>query len=141
MMLSREFNYIAWHKPTQKMFKVYGISGEYVFEDTLDGIHTSPTNPAYLQDCIILQYSGVFDKSGAQIYEADVIECRIGVCVVEFAKGSFWARNPKTDKRVPLHDLITTIEPSKDIRKKSVIHNVYMPKRLGNIFQHPNLIE
>jgi hypothetical protein len=120
MMLSRPFDYLAWYKPTEKMFKVYGISGDYVFEDTLDGIHTSPTNPAALEDCVLLQYSGVFDKSGALIYEADLIDCHLGVCIVEFSKGSFWAKSISSDNKCPLH-------------------NTVIPRRIGNFFTHPSL--
>lgn len=120
MIISRPFNYLAWHKPTEKMFKVYGVSGEFVYEHTLDGIFSSPTNPANLEDCILLQYSGVFDTKGVEIYESDIIECSLGMCIVEFAKGAFWAKSLQTDRKIPLCKL-------------------FMPKRRGNYFLHPEL--
>lgn len=114
MMLSRPFDYLAWHKPTQQMFRAYGISRNHVV------VREYPFNEVPLEDCILLQYSGVFDKSGAQIYEADYIDCHLGVCIVEFSKGSFWAKSISSDNKCPLH-------------------NTVIPRRIGNYFTHPTL--
>lgn len=126
MIMSRPFNYIAWHKPTKKMFKVYGISGDYIFEDTLDGLFTSPTNPAALEDCTLLQYSGMFDVKGAEIFEADVIENKFARFVVEFNKGCFCVRRIGSDPDQ------TTLLP---------LRGVIGAKRIGNSLQFPYLIE
>ena len=69
--MNKEIEFKAFHKPTKKLFDVYGFNKEFVFENTLDGIGTTETNPALIKDCQLIQYVGVKDKKGRKIFEGD----------------------------------------------------------------------
>lgn len=76
--MKREIKFRAFHKPTGKIFQVYGWHKEYVFEETLDGMHTGLTNPAELIDCDLMQFTGLKDKNGQEIYEGDILKSNQG---------------------------------------------------------------
>lgn len=72
-MRAHELKFRAWHKPTQRIFPVYGFNKDFVFEDTLDGIHVGKTNPAKRDDCVVMQSTNLLDKNGKEIYEGDIV--------------------------------------------------------------------
>jgi len=81
-MKQREIKLRAWHEPTKRMFPVYtfsinqqcGTSCIYgtVFEDTMNGVGTE-TTPARMDDCILMQFTGMKDRDKKEIYEGDLI--------------------------------------------------------------------
>lgn len=71
--MNERFRFRAWHKPTKKLFDVFSFTDEIVFENTLDGVGNSPTNPAKLADCVLEQCTGLKDKNGKLIYEGDIV--------------------------------------------------------------------
>ena len=93
----RELKFKAYHKPTKKIFKVHGWHSEFVFEDTLNGCGTTETNPAKIEDCEILQYSGLKDRTDNEIYENDVLFWKERKYIVKFNSGMFQAVFLHTD--------------------------------------------
>ena len=80
----------AFHKPTQKLFPIYGFNPEFVFEATLDGADTGATNPARREDCDIDQWTGLIDQDEKKIFANDIVEVfnnigeSVGLFIVRF---------------------------------------------------------
>ena len=72
--MQREIKFRAFHIPTKKMFDVHSWGKYIIFEDSNDGVGTSPTLPAEMEDCILMQFIGKYDIHGKEIYEGDILK-------------------------------------------------------------------
>ena len=88
--MKREIKFRAYHIPTKKMFDVFSWCKDCVFEDSMDGVGTSPTLPAEMKDCVLMQFTGLKDCNDKDIYEGDILENAEGIKgTVDFLNGSF----------------------------------------------------
>lgn len=71
--MDARFRFRAWHEPTKKLFHVHSFTNELVYENTLDGVGTCPTNPANMEDCVLEQCTSMVDLRGDPIYEGDIV--------------------------------------------------------------------
>lgn len=112
----REIKFRFWLGHTKKMTYAHPLSevGKIV--------------PEFTEDIIPLQYTGLKDKSGKEIYEGDVFGNPFVLrCVVE----------REEDGAYVLRFLDTKMKG----RKLSILdHKVAASAILGNIYQHPHLL-
>ncbi len=89
--MNREIKFRAWHKDLKKMFKIGQITlekGTWNFEpNDRDFIGMSiPYQPSF----VLMQYTGLHDKNGKEIYEGDIVkitgskEIDIGKVIYEY---------------------------------------------------------
>ncbi|GAA4299563.1 YopX family protein [Nibribacter koreensis] len=133
--MNREIKFRAYHLATEQMFQVHSITPTHVFPETMDGIHTSEINPAMREGCALMQYTGLKDKKGAEIYEGDILEYKYpdrmeatgwgaDYAPVVFKEGTFGTIGSVTASFLP-------IEGARDAATWEVI---------GNVHEHPELL-
>ena len=116
----REIKFRAWHKVEKKMSKPFGL-GEEIVRDKNDEY----LGLVYEDDLIIMQYTGLKDKNGREIYEGDIVRFKDGlIAKVEFDPefGAFVVVSE--DDVVPLYRLMRL-----------------EPEVIGNIYENPELLE
>ena len=82
--MNREIKFRAWHKDLKKMFKIGQITlekGIWNFEpNDRDFIGMSiPCQPSF----VLMQYTGLHDKNGKEIYEGDIIRIKNSLIEIE----------------------------------------------------------
>lgn len=82
--MNREIKFRAWHKDLKKMFKIGQITlekGAWDFEpNDRDFIGMSiPYQPSF----VLMQYTGLHDKNGKEIYEEDIIRIKNSLIEIE----------------------------------------------------------
>jgi uncharacterized phage protein (TIGR01671 family) len=117
----REIKFRTWNKKTNTMCLLC----------PLDGIGhcccgESSLNEDYFKndDYVVMQYTGLKDKNGKEIYEGDLLGDPTHIMFkVEFVMGSFMARNTKNDNDLRLLYYVADSLPV-----------------IGNIYENPELL-
>ena len=139
--MNDRFKHRGFHKPTKKLFDVYGFNQEFVFKNTLDGVGASPCNPAKIEDCKLIQCTGLRDCEGNLIYEGDILEYHHYIyknksegikfskkCIVE------WFDN-EIKFRFSILNEVDASYPALETRTKIEF------KIIGNIYENPELLK
>lgn len=124
----REIKFRAWHKEKRKMFPVTTIQFPTTFnpgyagtlkEDGFDTLYP------FEEAVILMQYTGLKDKNGKEIYEGDVVELR--------------QETPKGSEGL----MVTIVKWSEDGLNFNVYpcHDEKYWKVIGNVWEHPDLQE
>ena len=123
----------VWLKDVGEMVEVleidfYNKEVAYIWTEQVSDYELEQTREVdKFGDVILMQYTGLKDKNGVEIYEGDYIDCKWGYDdwsgVAEFIEGSF-CTNPLSDLKFP-----------------SIINECSSIKVIGNIYENSNLIK
>ena len=120
----REIKFRAWDKENEKMMKVSSLH----LENKEISVKENGTFRLFrMQD--LMQFTGVKDKNGKEIYENDLISCnKYKNIVVFFENGCFKVKYSKNDTTNVTCTLDTFLEK-------------YKCKISGNVYENKNLLE
>lgn len=145
----REIKFKAFHKLSKRMFNVYCFTNTEVIENSTDGIFTSDTLPALRQDCELLQYTGLKDCEGKEIYEGDIVVIPeqyifydenklnyVGVVESIFSSWQYVLHCVNKDKRGISTGINEQLNNQGFNENETTCYKV-----IGNIYQNPELLE
>lgn len=136
--MNREIKFRAWDNVNKRMG--YFAPG-FQWLDEYDVWHlteadgnpnSSITDVPFGDNINLMQYTGLKDKNGKEIYEGDIVKSGLSsIRVIVWDKGAFHSRVPNW-------------EPNKDMPSHPVnFWNIQygIPEIIGNIFENPELIK
>jgi uncharacterized phage protein (TIGR01671 family) len=120
----REIKFRAWQHSSSHMLSwrevldaIRDISPEYIFDDD---------KPAFA----VMQFTGLNDKSGREIYEGDIISLdgfHPQIYEIKFIEGAFCACRPELPMPIDCHFFEDSIGVHSEV--------------IGNIYENPELLE
>ena len=124
----RNIKFRAWNKNTKKMYKIGQITlekGTWNYEpDNREYVGMSiPYQPSFM----LMQYTGLKDKNGKEIYEGDIIKCSFYpdfIFEIKFTELCWYMRKIPTSEHINLSDVLY-----EDLEV------------IGNIYDNKNLLE
>jgi len=130
----REIKFRAWDSESEIMIYSDKPEGDYWWElqpkaqigcivGVSEGNTFEPPEPIVEYITEIMQFTGLLDKNGKEIYEGDIVENEFGKKIVKWADGGFYCEEEKTIMRI--YFWLLTLD------KIEVI---------GNIYENPDLL-
>ena len=131
----REIKFRAWHKRDKVMWEptlvTCGSDSGAVY--SYPKAKKEDNVPYFPRECELMQYTGMKDKNGKEIYEGDIVEVfNRGKWIVGYSGDMFTLR--KTIEAKKCYSLTSFVSDyDKDMRLSYEI--------IGNIYQNPELIK
>lgn len=135
----REIKYRAWHKKEKRMFEFWQLDSVIKLIDEDWSIYELLSQNTILKDKFeLMQFTGLKDKNGKEIYEGDVVKC------FEFYEGDFFIETQ--DLQVCFLEGEWCLWQMKGNVKEYVVDlfSRYLNEGLeviGNIYENPELIK
>lgn len=147
--MKRDIKFRAWLKEQKRMITVYSLIN--MPDETFTRVfeYDEPRNYHVGRDCDLVQFTGIKDKNGVEIYSDDIMEYEPGPYKLPDVKifriyaipggfgikGSIW--NNDMSDLVPTDDLV--LDSIADVQVRSWIEQNC--KVIGNVFENPELLE
>ncbi len=137
----REIKFRAWDKETEKMLMPDSNSdGEHIWQFNGNGDivilaegtkwkegggETYEETGFYPIDCALMQFTGLTDKNGKEIFEGDVLSNIVARWVVVFNRGCF------------CHQMVGRPQNPTELALRSLVGG----EIIGNIYENPELLK
>jgi uncharacterized phage protein (TIGR01671 family) len=131
----REIKFRAWDKENEEMYDVAMIdveTGEVAYTDHPTGYNAD----ALLEQVELMQYTGLKDKNGKEIFEGDILrDTDSEIYYVDFIRGCFYLRtNYKSFPHLGWAEWLPMCEIDR-------LANPVDFEIIGNIYENPDLLE
>lgn len=141
--MSREIKFRAWDKETGKMHYQINkprtdenINDELIIQFDCTGYSARTKNKYIGSDCL-MQYTGIKDKNGKEIYDGDILRINYGdndgdTYEVIFKEGCYWGKCIYT---------LTSTTPDKTLLNDLDYWEPQSKEIIGNIHEHKYLLD
>jgi uncharacterized phage protein (TIGR01671 family) len=133
--MEREIKFRAWNGSKMELNVMTGFLGAFYVQgmDEKDSACMSPFNTKLLPETPIMQYTGLKDKSGKEIYEGDIL-LNFGMFkrVCEFKQGSFGYEADANMGFISYNSNAYNLKITDDKALELEI--------IGNIYENPNVM-
>ena len=119
----------AWDTIKKEMFKdTFAIteSGQVVIVEQ-DFVTDTPEY-VFVDNLVIMQSTGLFDKTNTEIFEGDILKSNKYITSVFYERGAYCVKFRRTPNTTVTMNVISFIEK-------------YKTKVIGNIYENPELLE
>ena len=124
----REIKFRAWDEETKQLLIVNSLTLDFGLCDLWNGKPEDEGVAKKLSDVNLMQYTGLKDKNGVEIYESDVV------------KFNFIGREEGTSEVKWEYGEWNVTDFSEKVRISDNIHEAADIEVIGNIYQNPELL-
>lgn len=132
----REIRFRAWDKKEKKMYRVYGLDFDPKLEVKLTNdptIDIKSYKRVLWNDIELMQFTGLKDKNGREIYEGDVVGCADSDYSAIGLGEIVWNQNGYFE--IDYHN------GNRNFIPKEELHEIYGFEVIGNIYENPELVD
>lgn len=130
----REIKFRAWDKDNDQMIYDFGLTPEYIPYQIPQGDESDdPANYSYYDDAELMQYTGLKDKNGTDVYEGDILG-------FDKWKGEYYAIAPVVYERGCFEVYIKRIAESHNLQL-GTLSLLAESEVIGNIYENPELLK
>ena len=147
--MNREIKFRAWDKPRKKFWEVFKLF--FTDKVRIGALKNYPeSSTMYDEDFVLMQFTGLLDKNGVEIFEGDIVQFKeteqekesefyYTKKTVIFNNGSFGFQEWYTDEQGRLTKELT--HTSAYLTTPALYYQKFDIEVIGNIYENKNLLK